>query len=74
MAISSVNTYNAVAENAYVTQKKPLSEQEKTRGTTTAKEAKTSNDEYLQKLQKQVKDLTLEIGSGLSTKNDIQRK
>ena len=50
--------------------KKQVSEQEKTRGTTTAKESKISHDEYLQKLQKQVKDLTLEIGSGLSTKKD----
>ena len=29
MAISSVNTYNAVAENTYATQKKQVSEKEK---------------------------------------------
>ena len=70
MAISALNTYNTVAENVYTTQKKQVSEQEKTRGTTTAKESKISYDEYLQKLQKQVKELTLEIGSGLNTKKD----
>ena len=51
MAISSVNTYNTVAENAYATQKRQISEQEKTKGTTTAKEAKISTNEYMQKLQ-----------------------
>lgn len=70
MAISSVNTYNTVAENAYATQKRQISEQEKTKGTTTAKEAKISTDEYMQKLQKQVKDLILEVGTGLNTKKD----
>lgn len=70
MAISSVNTYNAVAENAYATQKKQVSEQEKMKGTTTAKEVKNSTDEYVQKLQKQVKDLSLEIGTGINTKKD----
>lgn len=70
MAISSVNAYNAVAENAYATQKKQVSEQEKMKGTTTAKEVKNSTDEYVQKLQKQVKDLSLEIGTGINTKKD----
>ena len=31
MAISSVNTYNAAAENAYATQKNQVSEKEKTK-------------------------------------------
>lgn len=70
MAISSVNTYSAVAENTYATQKKQISEQEKAKGTTTAKKAKISTDEYVQKLQKQVKDLSLDVGTGLNTKKD----
>ena len=40
MAISSVNTYNTVAENAYATQKKQVSGQEEAKGTTIAKESK----------------------------------
>ena len=70
MAISSVNTYNAVAENTYATQKKQVSEKEKTKNTTTAKESKINTDEYVRKLQKQVKDLSLEVGTGLNTKKD----
>lgn len=70
MAISSVNTYNAVAENTYATQKKQVLEKEKTKSTTTAKESKINTDEYVRKLQKQVKDLSLEVGTGLNTKKD----
>ena len=70
MAISSVNTYNAAAENAYATQKKQVLEKEKTKSTTTAKEAKINTDEYVRKLQKQVKDLSLEVGTGINTKKD----
>ena len=70
MAISSVNTYNAVAENTYATQKKQVSEKEKTKNTTTAKESKINTDEYVRKLQKQVKDLSLEVGTGLNTNKD----
>ena len=70
MAISSVNTYNAVAENTYATQKKQILEKEKTKSTTTAKESKINTDEYVRKLQKQVKDLSLEVGTGLNTKKD----
>ena len=70
MAILSVNTYNAVAENTYATQKKQVSEKEKTKNTTTAKESKINTDEYVRKLQKQVKDLSLEVGTGLNTKKD----
>ena len=70
MAISSVNTYNAVAENTYATQKNQVSEKEKTKSTTTAKESKINTDEYVRKLQKQVKDLSLEVGTGLNTKKD----
>ncbi len=69
MAISSVNTYNAVAENAYATQKKQVTEKEK-KVATTVKESGVSTDEYLQKLQKQVKDLSLTIGTGINTKKD----
>lgn len=70
MAISSVNTYNAAAENAYATQKKQVLEKEKTKSTTTAKESKINTDEYVRKLQKQVKDLSLEVGTGINTKKD----
>lgn len=70
MAISSVNTYNAVAENTYATQKKQVLEKEKTKSTTTAKESKINTDEYVRKLQKQVKDLFLEVGTGLNTNKD----
>lgn len=70
MAILSVNTYNAVAENAYATQKKQVLEKEKTKSTTTAKKTKINTDEYVRKLQKQVKDLSLEVGTGLNTKKD----
>ena len=69
MAISSVNTYSAVAENTYATQKK-VSEKEKTKSASTTKETKISTDEYVKKLQKQVKDLSLEVGTGLNTKKD----
>lgn len=70
MAISALNTYNSVAENAYATQKKQVTEKEKTKAATTAKESEVSTDEYLQKLQKQVKDLSLTIGTGINTKKD----
>lgn len=46
------------------------SEKEKTKNTTTAKESKINTDEYVRKLQKQVKDLSLEVGTGLNTKKD----
>jgi len=70
MPISSVNIYNTVAENAYTTQKTQVLEQEKAKGTTNARKSKISTDEYLQKLQKQVKDLSIGIGTGLNTKKD----
>lgn len=68
MAVSSINTYSTVAENAYATQKKQVTE--KTKVATTSKESDVSTDEYLQKLQKQVKDLSLTIGTGINTNKD----
>ena len=66
MAISSVNTYNAVAENTYTTQKKQVSEQEVTRGSTTAKVqgSKEKVEEYYQKLCKKFPQISFNIKGG----------
>ena len=66
MAISSVNTYNAVAENVYATQKKQVSEQEETRGSTTSKvqSSKEKVEEYYQKLCKKFPQISFNTNGG----------
>ena len=66
MAISSVNTYNAVAENIYATQKKQISEQEETKGNATAKvqSGKEKVEEYYQKLCKKFPQISFNTNGG----------
>ena len=66
MAISSVNTYNTVAENAYAAQKKQIFEQEKADGSTTAKvqSSKEKVEEYYQKLCKKFPEISFNTNGG----------
>ncbi len=72
MAMEITNNYNAY-ENIYAAQKKAVDSQKKTVENTEVKESavkKSSNEEYLKSLQKQVPYMKLQIGSAVNTKND----
>ena len=75
MAITGVNNYNSVYENAYASSRKETAKKAETketsatqRSTETAKES--SNEEYLNNLQKQFPNMKLQVGYGVNTKND----
>lgn len=75
MAITGVVSYNSVYENTYAASRKETAKKEETketevmqRSTETAK--KSSNEEYLNSLQKQVPYMKLQAGYGLNTNND----
>ena len=75
MAITGVNNYNSVYENAYASSRKETAKKAETketsatqRSTGTAK--KSSNEEYLDNLQKQFPNMKLQVGYGVNTKND----
>ena len=57
MAITGVGNYNSVYENTYASSRKEAAK-------------KSSNEEYLNDLQKQVPYMKLQIGYGLNTNND----
>ncbi len=57
MAITRVNNYNSVYESIYTSSRKEAAK-------------KSSNEEYLNDLQKQVPYMKLQIGYGLNTNND----
>lgn len=75
MAITGVSNYNSVYENTYASSRKEAVKKEEAkeiaaaqRSTETVK--KSSNEEYLDNLQKQVPYMKLQIGYGLNTNND----
>lgn len=57
MAITGVGSYNSIYENTYALSKKEAVK-------------KSSNEEYLKSLQKQVPYMRLQIGYGINTNND----
>ena len=75
MAITGVGSYNSIYENTYVLSKKEAVKKEETKETAVMKKSaeavkKSSNEEYLKSLQKQVPYMKLQIGYGISTNND----
>ncbi|MBD5471302.1 MAG: hypothetical protein HDR19_09460 [Lachnospiraceae bacterium] len=75
MAITGVSNYNSVYENTYATSRKEAAKKEETNETTaTQKNTKTakksSNEEYLKSLQKQVPYIKLQTGYGINTSKD----
>ena len=75
MAITGVGSYNSIYENTYVLSKKEAVKKEETKETAVMKKSaeavkKSSNEEYLKSLQKQVPYMKLQIGYGISKNND----
>lgn len=75
MAITGVGNYNSVYENAYATSRKEAAKKEETKETTamqknTETAKKSSNEEYLKSLQKQVPYIKLQTGYGINTNKD----
>ncbi len=72
MAMEITNNYNAY-ENTYAAQKKAVDSQKKADENTEVKEStvkKSSNEEYLKSLQKQVPYMKLQVGQGINLQND----
>lgn len=75
MAITGVGSYNSIYENTYALSKKEAVKKEGTKETAVMKKSaeaakKSSNEEYLKSLQKQVPYMKLQIGYGINTNND----
>lgn len=74
MAITGVNNYNSVYENTYAASRKEAAKKEETKETAATQKstetAKSSNEEYLKTLQKQVPYIKLQTGYGLNTSKD----
>ncbi len=79
MAITGVGSYNSIYENTYALSKKEAVKKEgtkeETKETAVMKKSaeaakKSSNEEYLKSLQKQVPYMKLQIGYGINTNND----
>ena len=75
MAITGVGSYNSVYENTYALSRKETAKKEETKETAVMKKSaeaakKSSNEEYLKSLQKQVPYMKLQIGYGINTNND----
>lgn len=78
MAITGLNNYGSAYENTYAYQRAKEAEasgqreSKKTETSETKEEAakKSSNEEYLKSIQRQVSHVNLEIGSGLSMRKD----
>ncbi len=75
MAITGVGSYNSVYENTYALSKREAAKKEETKETAVMKKSaeaakKSSNEEYLKSLQKQVPYMKLQIGYGINTNND----
>jgi hypothetical protein len=75
MAITGVSNYNSVYENTYASSRKEAAKKEETKETTTTQKStdatnKSSNEEYLKNLQKQVPYIKLQTGYGLNASND----
>ena len=78
MAMEITSNYNSVYESTYTAQKQQAAKQqasskEETKETSEVKAktaGKSSNEEYLKSLQKQIPYMKLQIGYGVNTKND----
>lgn len=75
MAITGVNNYNSVYENTYASSRKEVAKKEETKETAALQKStetakKSSNEEYLKTLQKQVPYIKLQTGYGINTNND----
>ena len=75
MAITGVSNYNSGYENTYASSRKEAAKKEETKETAATQRSaetakKSSNEEYLKNLQKQVPYMKLQIGYGLNTNND----
>jgi DNA repair exonuclease SbcCD ATPase subunit len=75
MAITGVSNYNSIYENTYASSRKEAAKKEETKETTTTQKNtdatnKSSNEEYLKNLQKQVPYIKLQTGYGINTNND----
>ncbi len=75
MAITGVSNYSSVYENTYASSRKEAAKKEETKETagtqkSTETEKKSSNEEYLNNLQKQFPNMKLQVGYGVNTKND----
>ena len=75
MAITGVNNYNNVYENTYASSRKEAAKKEETKETAVLQKStetakKSSNEEYLKTLQKQVPYIKLQTGYGINTNND----
>jgi hypothetical protein len=75
MAITGVSNYNSVYESTYASSRKEVVKKEETKETTSMQKStetakKSSNEEYLKTLQKQVPYIKLQTGYGLNASND----
>lgn len=76
MAITGIGGSYNVYESTYAAQKNEVAKKAESSGVKETSEAKTeitkksSNEEYLKSLQKQVPDIKLQIGYGINTQND----
>jgi len=75
MAITGVSNYNNVYENTYASSKKEAAKKEETRETAATQKStetakKSSNEEYLRNLQKQVPYIKLQTGYGINLNKD----
>ena len=75
MAITGVSNYSSVYENIYASSRKEAAKKEETKETagtqkSTETKKKSSNEEYLNNLQKQVPYIKLQTGYGLNANND----
>lgn len=75
MAITGVSNYNSVYESTYASSRKEAAKKEETKETSTTQRSagtakKSSNEEYLKSLQKQVPYIKLQTGYGINTNND----
>lgn len=75
MAITGVSNYNSVYENTYAASRKETTKKEETQETLAAPKIavtakKSSNEEYLKTLQKQVPYLKLQTGYGVNMTKD----
>lgn len=75
MAITGVSNYSSVYENTYASSRKEAAKKEEIKETETTQKStetakKSSNEEYLKTLQKQVPYIKLQTGYGINTNND----
>lgn len=75
MAMEITNNYSGVYESTYATQKQQAAKKDETKETSATQKStrtakKSSNEEYLKSLQKQVPYIKLQTGYGINTSKD----